>query len=245
MDNLHTSLALCHALLGVGIRSCGTCRPHRADLPPNLTTFKASLAKGQTKPSWPLCHVCLMWHDSKPVLFLSTHLQPDRITPLDPSPFRPATFRPTVAVDYNLNKGHVDQVDPVRSYHAVQRRGRRSWPALAWWLLDMCITNAHRLCDIQHSKVTEVLDFREKLLTQIAALYLSPRTPVQPTVPATAQSRFVGHFPQHGHKRRACAWCSRGRQGVRRTLYKCAVCGVALRPAPCFGACHRRHEIDD
>ena len=143
---------------------------------------KASLAKG-----WQSGH-CLMWHDSKPVLFLH-YLRPDKITPLDPSPFRPATFRPTVAVDYNLNKGHVDQVDPVRSYHAVQRRGRRSWPALAWWLLDMCITNAHRLCDIQHSKVTEVLDFREKLLTQIAALYPSPRTPVQPTVAASAQSR--------------------------------------------------------
>ena len=73
---------------------------------------------------------------AKPVLFLITHLRPDRVTPLIPSPGRPATSRPTVAVDYNLNKGHVDQVDQVRSYHAVQRRGRRSWPALAWWLLD-------------------------------------------------------------------------------------------------------------
>ena len=245
MDNLYTSPALCHALLGVGIRSCGTCRPNRADLPPNLTTFKASLAKGQTK-TWQSGQLgCLIWHDSKPVLFLSTHLRPDKITPLDPSPFRPATFRPTVAVDYNLNKGHVDQVDQVRSYHAVQRRGRRSWPALAWWLLDMCITNAHRLCDIQHSKVTEVLDFREKLLTQIAALYPSPRTPVQPTVAASAQSRYVGHWPVHHGTPHVCAHCSGGKQHRRRTSYKCAVCGKFLHPAPCFGAYHDRLHIDN
>ena len=65
MDNLYTSPALCHALLGVGIRSCGTCRPNRADHPPNLTTFKASLAKGQTK-TWQSGQLgCLFWHDSQ------------------------------------------------------------------------------------------------------------------------------------------------------------------------------------
>ena len=244
-DNLSTSSALCHALLRVGIRSCGTCRPNRADLPPNISRIRTSLAKGETR-TWQSGHLgCLMWHDAKAVFFLSTHLRPDNVTPLDPSPSHPATSRPTVAVDYNMNKGHVDQVDQVRSYHAVQRRGRRFWPALAWWLLDMCITNAHRLWDIQHSKVTEALDFREKLLTQIAALHPSPHTPVQPTVPATPHRGLVGHWPMHGDRRRACAHCSRGRNGESRTLYECAVCGVALHPVPCFGSYHERQQIDN
>ena len=36
-DNLYTSPALCDHLLGMGIRSCGTCRSNRRGLPPNIT----------------------------------------------------------------------------------------------------------------------------------------------------------------------------------------------------------------
>ena len=85
-----------------------------------------------------------MWHDSKAAIFLSNHLRVDRVTDTPSIHGRPAVTRPTVAVDHNFNKGHVDQVDQLRSYLAVQRRGRRTWPALAW-LPDMCISNAYKL----------------------------------------------------------------------------------------------------
>ena len=245
MDSLYTSPALCNDLLRRGIRSCGTCRPNRSDLPPNIYRHRTSLAKGETK-AWQSGQLgCLMWYDAKAVLFLSTHVRPDKVTPVDPSPFRPATSRPTIAVDYNMNKGHVDQVDQVRSYHAVQRRGRRTWPALAWWLLDMCIINSHRLWDVQHSTVTPVLDFREKLLRQIAALYPSPHTPVQPTVPSPAHVGFVGHWPEMTALRAECAHCSEGRKRRRRTRYRCVVCGKHLHPESCFGAWHERQGIDN
>ena len=119
---------------------------------------------------------CLMWHDSREVLFLSTHQRVDRVTAIPAAGGRPATFLPTVAVDYNLNKGHVDQVDQLRSYHVVQRRGRRTWPALAWWLLDMCIFNAYKLWCLEHNAKPGVLSFREQLLVQIATAYPSHRT---------------------------------------------------------------------
>lgn len=188
---------------------------------------------------------CLMWNDAKPVLFLTTHLRPDRVTPLTPTPGRPATSRPTVAVDYNLNKGHVDQVDQLRSYHAVQRRGRRTWPALAWWLLDMCIINAHKLWDLEHNTKTMILDFREKLLQQIAAAHPSPLTPVQPTAPAVAQMGFVGHWPKLQRPPHDCVRCREEKQQRRRTSYKCAVCGVYLCVDRCFGAYHNRLGIDN
>ena len=144
-DNLFTSPALCDDLLLLKIRSCGTCRPNRSGLPPNIKRIRAQLPK-DGKRTWQRGQLgCLMWYDAKPVLFLTTHLRPDRLTPLLPSAGLPASSRPTVAVDYNFNKGHVDQVDQVRSYHVVQRRGRRTWPPLASWLLDMCIINSHKL----------------------------------------------------------------------------------------------------
>jgi hypothetical protein len=244
-DNLYTSPALCDHLLQMKIRSCGTCRPNRKALPSNLKDVKASLRKGEIKV-WQRGQLgCLMWHDSKPVTFLSTHLRVDRVTSIPPVNGRPDTTRPTVAVDYNFNKGHVDIVDQRRSYYAVQRRGRRTWPALAWWLLDMCIGNAYKLWSLDHNSSPGLLHFREQLLTQIAAAYPSPRTPVQPTAPPVVHQGFVGHWPVLESTKHDCAHCSRGRQQRLRTKYKCAVCGVYLHPAPCFGAYHDRHEIDN
>jgi len=244
-DNLYTSPTLCDELLQMGIRSCGTCRPNRRHMPPNIYRVKASLAKGEMK-AWQRRQLgCLMWHDSKPVLFLSTHLRVDRVTSIPPIHGRPATTRPTVAVDYNLNKGHVDQVDQLRSYYVVQRRGRRTWPALAWWLLDMCITNAYKLWCIDNNKKPGMLHFREQLLVQIAAAYPSPRTHVQPTAPPVVHQPFVGHWPKLHPTRGDCAHCSRGRRQRLRTLYRCAVCGVHLHPAHCFGAYHDRLDIDN
>ena len=244
-DNLFASPALCDDLLREKTRSCGTCRPNRSGLPSAIKQTRARLPKGEMR-AWQRGQLgCLMWHDAKPVLFLTTHLRPDRVTPLEPSPGHPATSRPTAAVDYNYNKGHVDQVDQVRSYHVVQRRGRRTWPALAWWLLDMCIINAHRLWDLQHNPKTEILQFREHLLDQIAARYPSPHTPVQPTVPVVAQRGFAGHWPELHTTPHVCAQCSGGRRHRRRTVYRCPECDVFLHPAPCFGAYHHRRRIDN
>ena len=190
LDNLCTSPALCNALLQMGIRSCGTCRPNRRGLPPHISEIKRTLPKGRRK-MWQRGQLgCLVWHDSKAVIFLSNHLRVDRVTDIPSIHGRPSTTRPTVAVDYNFNKGHVDQVDQLRSYHAVQRRGRRTWPALAWWLLDMCISNAYKLWCVDNSTKPGLLHFREQLLTQIAAAYPSPLTHVQPTAPPVVHQGF-------------------------------------------------------
>ena len=186
---------------------------------------------------------CLIWNDKKPVLFLSTHRRVDGLTTIPSVRGGEATKRPTVAVDYNLNKGHVDQVDQLRSYYVVERRGRRTWPALAWWLLDLCIINAYKLWSLDHSAQPGVLRFREQLLAQIAAAYPSPLTHVQPTVPAVAHRRYIGHWPEFHGRSHDCVHCSSRRQ-QRRTKYMCAVCAVYLGAAPCFGAYHERLDID-
>ena len=177
-DNLYTSPDLCDELLIPKLRSCGTCRISRHDMPPDVKEAKKSLAKGEMR-SWQRGQLgCLMWHDSKEVLFLSTHLRVDRITAIPAIGGRPATSRPTVAVDYNFNKGHVDQIDHLRAYYVMERRGRRTWPALARRLLDMCIRNAYKLWYVDNNAKPGLHRFREQLLKQIAAAYPSPHTHV-------------------------------------------------------------------
>ena len=233
-DNLYTFSALCDAWLQKSIQSCGTCRTNRRALPPNLKQERGRLGKGELK-AWQRGHIgCLLWNDARPVVFLSTHRRIDSLSVIPAASGRPATTRPSVAVDYNYNKGHVDQVDQLRSYYVVQRRGRRTWPALAWWLLDMCISNAYKLWCVETSANVELLHFREQLLRQIAAAYPSPRTPVQPGVPPASHTHTVGHFLEQLHGSRKCKQCSRGRAGGARTQFACDVCRVRLCPAPCF-----------
>ena len=159
-DNLYTSPALCDALLRNSIRSCGTCRPNRRSLPANLKQAGKRLQKGEVM-AWQRGQLgYLVWNDARPVVFLSTHRWVDLLTPIPAHAGRPAITRPTVAVDYNYNKGHVDQADQLRSYYVVQRRSRRTWPALAWWLLDTCISNAYKLWCLETSSKPELLHFR-------------------------------------------------------------------------------------
>ena len=198
-DNLYTSPALCDHLLEMGIRSCGTCRPNRRGLPAKLKQVKNKLQKGELS-AWQRGQLgCVVWHDAKPVVFLSTHRRVDHLTPIPATEYRPAHSRPSVAVDYNYNKGHVDQVDQLRAYYVVERRGRRTWPAVAWWLLDMCINNAYKLWCLETNTKHGLLHFREQLLQQIAATYPSQRTHVQPGVPAPPHRATVGHFPRAVH----------------------------------------------
>ena len=244
-DNLYTSPALCDHLLLLGIRSCGTCRPNRAELPDDLYESMARLKKNKTS-TWQRGQLgCLVWNDAKPVPFLSTHCTVSQMTDIPATHGREATRRPTVAVDYNNNKSHVDQVDQLRSYYVVERRTRRTWPALAWWLLDTCISNAYKLWCLETNEQGGILHFREHLLTQIAAAYPSHLTHVQSAAPPAVHQPFVGHWPEHHSDKRDCAHCSGGRKRRRKTYFRCRVCGVHLHPTDCFGAYHDRLGIDN
>ena len=241
-DNLFTSPALCDALLQIGIRSCGTCRRNRKDLPATVREGGPQLQKGEVRV-WQrgqLC--CMVWHDKQPVLMLTTHRRADAVTHIPANSGRPAITRPTVAVDYNYNKSHVDRIDQLRSYYIVQRRTVRTWPALAWWLLDTCISNAYKLWCLEGGAKHGQLHFREQLLAQIAAAYPFQRTHVQQHVPAVSRARAHGHWPKHTTERGTCVHCTHGRAGRRTSRYVCELCGVHLCIDDCFKQYHIGHE---
>ena len=77
---------------------------------------------------------CLVWHDKHPVQMLSTHHRVDHMVTRqhDRGPNRPSTVtKPQVVWDYNTHKCHVDTVDQLRQYYAMERKSRKTWPSLA------------------------------------------------------------------------------------------------------------------
>ena len=82
----------------------------------------------------------------------------------------------------------------------------------------MCIDNAYKLWCLETNTKPEPLHLREQLLLQIAAAFPSPRTHVQPGVPAPPCRAAVSHLPEHTHKTCRCVHCTRVEQegaGVR------------------------------
>ena len=237
-DNLYTSPTLCDDLLQMGILSCGICRPNRKALPPNIRAEMKQLAKGESK-SWQRGQLgCIAWHSARPILILSTHHQVDQFVTVSHGDTRPAEDKPKVAVDYNMNKGHVDAIDQVRQYYGLERRVRRTWPTLAWWLIDICLVNAYTLWSLDTNTHTGHLHFREQVLHQIAALFPSSRTHVQPDVPREQRLGRPGHFPKRSAFRRTCVHCTTGRAGRRKSRTVCELCGVHLCKDGCFKQYH-------
>ena len=237
-DNLYTSPALCDSLLQKSIRSCGTCRMNRKGLPKGLRKSGKRLEKNEHK-AWQRGQLgCVVWNDQTIVTFLSTHHRVDSLTPVPAQRGREATTRLTVSEDYNNNMGHVDTVDQLRSYYVVQRRGRRTWPAVAWWLLDMCINNAYKLWCLEARPKPELLHFREELLKQIAASYPGQRTHAQPTVPTVRPRANLGHWPKQTDTAHDCHHCSDRSVQRRRSTFQCEVCEVYLCVDPCFKQHH-------
>jgi hypothetical protein len=167
-DNLYTSPALCRHLLTMGIRSCGTARANRRHLPPDLREAMKELRQGETR-AWQSGQLgCLVWFDKQPVLMLSTHHQVDVMVTVeqDHGPDHPITVtKPQISLDYNVHKCHVDTVDQLRQYYAMQRKSMKNWPSLAWWLIDMCIINAYTLWCRDTNTNMRQRHFREALQT--------------------------------------------------------------------------------
>jgi Transposase IS4/DDE_Tnp_1-like zinc-ribbon len=241
LDNLYTSPALCRHLLRIGIRSCGTLRPNRTGLPSDLRAAMKEVQVGQTR-AWQSDQLgCLVWCDKRPVLMLSTHHKVDDMVTLTQNrgPTHPPTVtKPQVALDYNVGKCHVDTVDQLRQYYAMQRKSMKNWPSLAWWLIDMCIINAYTLWRLDTKAPITQFDFRETLLQQLAATYPPHHTRQQPTVPPHSSRPADGHWPKHSHKTRECRYCSMGRAGRKKSEVVCKECGVHLCLEPCFELYH-------
>ena len=170
----------------------------------------------------------------------------DRLVSDPDSGAQPAETRPAVSVELEHSLRHFELGWEEAAYDVVkQRRERRGWPALAWWLFDMCVLNAYRLWSLDHDASPGLPHFRHQLMTQITAAYPPPPSQSQPPDAAADRVQEVGHWPKRAEQRRECVQCSRGRQQRRRTNIQCEACGVHLHAAPCFGEYHDSLAVDN
>ena len=246
LDQFFTNPTLADYLLSKGIRICGTMKKNRKGRPADMLIKGEHLDKGDMV-CWEKGGVgCLAWMDKRPVYLLSSHTRIDQTTTVaDPhtnDPDRTVT-RPTAVHDYNQYKGGVDVIDQLHSYYAIGRKSRRTWPRLAWWLIDVCIINAYRLFTLQSQPDCTHLHFREQLMQQLAAAYPPQQAQRQLRQPAPMIRPAGDHWPKRTDDKRDCRYCSHLSEKRVTSIYKCKVCEVHLCMDPCFELWHVARDI--
>jgi Transposase IS4 len=240
VDNLFSSPTLFDHLERLGLRSCGTLRPDRKDLPPELKSRGKQLRKHESI-CWQRGHLSVIaWVDKRLVYFLTNHCDPTSTVSSHHTNRDGTTVpmtKPMVVDEYNRHRGGVDTVDQLHGYYAMGRKSKKNWPSLAWWLMDMCVVNAYRLYCLQtHSQISQ-LHFRINLMEQLA--YPSQRRYEQEP-PSLGPWVPVGpHYPERVAKSRDCKRCTQGRQRRVRTNFVCNLCNVHLCIDPCFKLYHQ------
>jgi hypothetical protein len=241
LDNLFVTVGLFDHLERIGIRACGTLRPDRKGLPPDIKEAGKRLVKS-ARTGWQRGNLsCLAWKDKRLVYFLTNHIGVDIMVSFDQQRGDDTTItvtKPKVVHEYNLHRGGVDTVDQLRGNYAMGRKSMKNWPSLAWWLIDMCIVNAYRLFTLQTHRSESQLEFRIALMQQLARAYPPQRAPRGRARPVRRGRPPQGHYPKHVPERRDCVHCSQGREHRKFSNIVCDHCEKHLCVDPCFKQYH-------
>ena len=241
LDRYFTSPSLLDELRALGFRACGTVRKDRIGLPPSFKTSVKGMQQGEMK-SWQKGEMgALVWQDRRAVYMLTTHRSPAEIIYVSHRGSSEQKAVPTAVADYNKHKGGVDTVDQLRQSYAVGRKGKKWWPQLVWWLIDMCILNALCLYNTQQPVPIRQLEFREQLMQGLVQRYPQERARIGRPPRSPNPHQTGEHWPIRVREERDCVFCGQRSFQRRCSSFQCKLCCVHLCIDPCFELYHTQH----
>lgn len=252
MDNYYTSVGLFEELEERSTLACGTVRSNRVDLPKEICNLKSrqvkQLKRGESLYRQKGTLTCVTWRDRKVVSMLATlptgeedSDEVERSVKVNGHWQKKNFARPGVINLYNTFMGGVDVADQRVSTYARLMRGSVWYYKLFFYVVEVCISNAHILENksLLHTTRNGLL-FRRSLIDELIQQQSFRRDTRSPQNPIP-QIRFnQGHFHHLvSHKTRST--CKVHLQRVD-TTFSCAVCGVRMCQEPCF---QRYHTLRD
>ncbi|XP_046992254.1 piggyBac transposable element-derived protein 4-like [Schistocerca americana] len=151
-DNFFTSVSLLQNLKDDRLFACGTIRSQRKGLP-TLKTDK-ELQRGEF--DWSVSSggiACIKWKDKCVVMLLSTIDSPVCVEEVSRKEKNGKIIKvpcPKIVKSYNANMGCADKADMINSFYAIDRKSRKWWLRLFWYIVDIFIGNEFilfRLCN--------------------------------------------------------------------------------------------------
>jgi len=250
MDGFFTSVSLFQSLYDKGIYALGTTRHNRVNFPLTLTYDNRRLQRGQDVFRQKGNLQCVSWMDKKAVNFLSTCCDVGRQETVQrrekKAKEKVSIPCPEVVKEYHRWMRGVDVFSQRESYSRIGRRSRRWWPRLAWFLIDMAISNSYVLYT-QHTQSQQSTShamthkqFRKVLMSEMVGTFTGRKKRGRPVsrklVPDTP------HIPQlHRSSPQPCDVCRKrmkltSGENKPRTREGCKSCDIAVHIA-----CWERH----
>ena len=237
MNNFYSSFPLFRILLSHSTYALGTIRSNRKEFPKDLVGETENFERGQSSHRQIGGLVAYSFYDRKPVYLISSFHPPSQKSTIDrrdPSGQVMSISVPTAVKDYNSYRGGVDNVDQRMAYYSIPRKSRRWWPRLAWWLIDAAISNAHRLYQMQINPTCNGLDFRMKLMHELAGDICSDRSEEHNKRQCMHSTSTDTHRLSQSDNLHDCSICSRQPMRRKRTHFMCSPCHVYLCCPPCY-----------
>jgi hypothetical protein len=182
-----------------------------------------------------------VWRDQKPLWVLYNHCSPGEAASLDrwsDSGHRVSVGCPRAIRDYFYGARSVDVLSQLHYAYLPGRKAMRSWPRLAWWLLDMCVINSSKLWSKVHQHPGQ-LRFREELMHELLKQLPPGNLPRKHGGRScAADESVIEHYPDHSAADRDCVVCSLQAGKRKRSRIICSACGVHLCIGECFRAYH-------
>jgi hypothetical protein len=183
----------------------------------------------------------VVWRDRRPVWVLSNHCSPKEVASLERSGAAGAMVAvpcPRAVRDYNFHRGEVNRVDQLHAGYLIGRKSKKSWPRLAWWLLDMCILNAFKLWSLG-KQGSRQLDFRIQLMHALVKLLEADPHSLQASRGSNSSIALAKeHYSVAVQVQRDCVVCSHRQAKRVRPAYVCHACNVHLCIGHCFALYH-------
>jgi len=237
MNNFFCSPSLCQTLLRNSTFVLGTIQSNRRGFPSSLVEESSNLSRGQWSFRQNEKMVAYVFVDRKPVYFLSTYYYPSQLDTLERHGKKGQKLLfevPKAVTAYNSFRSGVDIMDQLQSYYSIGRKNRRWWPRLAWWLIDMCILNAHRLNEIKKNEKMSVREFREDLMHELAGDIFC-KSKHQHIIRKEVRSQYsFNHHLVITEDKRDCSICSSRPDQRKTTKFQCKICNVFLCPDTCY-----------
>jgi len=174
--------------------------------------------------------------------------------------------KPFAIEQYCLFAHGVDRSNQNVSYYQYERKSCRWHKKVFFYLVEVCITNAHilhqKLCKANTIVPLKLEEFRIKLVENMVKRYSTERGEMM-NRPITIEFRgdmakgrrlidrhFLEEIPKEpGSKdqRKDCVYCSdrsndANKKSRQKTKYRCQQCQVPLCPTSCFKVYHTRAE---
>jgi hypothetical protein len=163
--NYFTSLPLMHYLRMNGVYACGTVQKHQVGLPSDFEN-EETMSQGEFQFRYSEEGLVLMfWKDRKGIFFLSNYHNVTDVTLVGRRNKDGTITCPKLVKDYNENTGFVDKADMLKALYEVNRKSRKWWHRICWYLLDVTAVNAFIIYrDQTNDMKTNLMKFRLSLV---------------------------------------------------------------------------------